>query len=294
VRSGRLRLIGLILVFGGAVPSAARPQQATFSAGTLGVRVDVLVTHDGKPVTGLQASDFVLRDSLVPQTIDVAEASDLPLNVLLAFDASASTAGAGQADLVTATRALLAGLRPGDRVALTTFSEAVRLDVPLTSNFGAISAALQHVTPGGNTALLDGVYTSLVSTLTEPARSLVVVCTDGRDTASWLEPQEVLEAAKRSNAVIYAVASGAAQGWSTLKDLTSATGGQTIDVASGADRRATFEAILLEFRRRYVITYVPANVPSGGFHPLDIRVRRGGARVTARPGYIGAQPGGGE
>jgi hypothetical protein len=52
---------------------------------------------------------------------------------------------------------------------------------------------------------MDAAYVALTTTLAQAGRSLVVVCTDGADTSSWLEPQEVLESAKRSNAVLYAV-----------------------------------------------------------------------------------------
>ena len=76
-------------------PSLASQKQA-FSSGALGVRVDVLVTDGSKPVAGLTASDFELRDNGVVQTIDVLDASDVPVNAVLALDTSASTAGQRQ------------------------------------------------------------------------------------------------------------------------------------------------------------------------------------------------------
>ena len=118
-------------------------------------------------------------------------------------------------------------------------------------------------------------------------RSLLIACTDGRDTASWLTEDEVVDAAKRANAVIYALAAERARGWSALRDLADATAGHTVDVTANNDLSREFQRILDEFRSRYVLTFVPAGVRPGGFHRLDVKVRRGGLTVKARPGYIG-------
>src|SRR5688500_12224273 len=133
-------------------------QKQTFSSGTLGVRVDVLVTEGGKPVGGLTASDFELRDNGVLQTIDVLDASDVPVNAVLALDTSASTAGRRQRDLIAAGEALLDGLRPADRAALTTFSHVVAPTIALTSNLAAVRAELRRISPYGETAIMDGTY----------------------------------------------------------------------------------------------------------------------------------------
>ncbi|HYT74459.1 MAG TPA: VWA domain-containing protein [Vicinamibacterales bacterium] len=272
--------------------AGASAQQPVFSSSTLGVRVDVLVTKGNIHVPGLTAADFELRDNGVLQTIDVIDSADVPVNAVLALDTSASTAGQRLADLTAASQTLLDGLKPRDRAALATFNHAVTTRVPLTDDLSTIGKTLEAVSPSGHTAIMDGVYVALMATQAESGRSLVVVCTDGRDTASWLQADEVLEAAKRSNAVIYAVAAGRARRWAALKDLTDATGGHTIDVESSRDLAGEFQKILQDFRSRYILTFVPAGVAAGGFHRLDIRMRRGGMTVKARPGYFGKGAGG--
>jgi Ca-activated chloride channel family protein len=265
-------------------------QQRSFSSTTLGVRVDVLVTDGRNTVGGLTARDFELRDNGVLQTVDVVDSDDVSVNAVLALDTSGSTSGKRQEDLVAASHALLDGLRPADRAALTTFSHAVAPRLALTSNLSAVRAELLRIVPSGETAIMDGVYVALTTTLAQSGRSLLVVCTDGNDTSSWLEPEEVLESAKRSNAVIYAVTAAATRRDSPLKDLTDATGGQLLQIATSADLRGAFQKILRDFRSRYILTYAPAGVPAGGFHRLDVRVRRPGLTVKARPGYIGIGP----
>jgi VWFA-related protein len=265
-------------------------QKPSFSSGTLGVQVDVLVTEGRRPVAGLTAPDFELRDNGVLQAVELVDTTAVPINAVLALDTSSSTLGQREKDLIAAGRALLDGLKPADRAALTTFSHAVAPRIALTSDLGAVRAELLRLTPSGQTAIMDGAYVALTATLAQAGRSLVVVCTDGRDTSSWLQPEEVLESAKRSNAVVYAVTAADTGHRSSLKDLTDATGGHMLQAASGADLPGAFEKILQDFRSRYILAYSPQGVAADGFHRLDVRVKRRGATVKARPGYIGVGP----
>ncbi len=162
--------------------------------------------------------------------------------------------------------------------------------VSLTPDFRSIRSALDDLQPSGGTSLLQGVYAAVVTTLAEPGRSFIIVCTDGRDTTSWLEPNDVVESAKRASAVIYVVASAGARRWAPLKALTDVTGGRMIEIESSAQIGAEFKKILQDFRSRYVLTFTPNGVASGGFHRLDVRIRRGKLKVIARPGYVGEGP----
>ena len=233
--------------------------------------------------------DFELRDNGVAQTIELVDATDVPLNVVLTLDTSGSTTGTRQADLIAASQALLDGLKPGDRAALTTFSHAVEPRIALTADLAGVREALLRITPSGRTSVMDAVYVALTTTLAQPGRSLVVVCTDGSDVSSWLRPDDVVESAKRSNAVIYAVTSADARQVSSLDELADATGGAMLRVASSTDLRGAFQKILQEFRSRYILSYTPTGVPLGGFHRLDVRVKRRGLTVRARPGYVGVE-----
>jgi len=262
-------------------------QRPTYSSRALGVRVDVLVTEGHKPVAGLSAQDFELRDNGVLQSVEVVDAADVPLNAVLALDTSASIRGKRRQDLIAAGESLIDDLKPVDRASLTTFSHAVVPRVPLTSNFATVRAELSRIEPEGQTAIMDGAYTALAMTLTQTGRSLVILCTDGSDTSSWLEPREVADAAKRSNAVFYGVTAADARRSRPLSELADATGGQILHVTSSAELAATLKGILNEFRSRYILAYTPAGVAAGGFHALDVRVKRHGLTVKARPGYIG-------
>lgn len=283
---------GSLLIRGASslgLPDSVAQKQA-FSSRTLGVRVDVLVTDGRNPVAGLTPADFELRDNGVLQTIDLVDTSVIPINAVLALDTSASTAGQRQKDLVAAGEALLDGLKADDRAALTTFSHVVAPGLGLTTDLAQVRRALRDIEPDGETAVMDGAYVALTTTLAQTGRSLVVVCTDGYDTSSWLQPAEVLESAKRSNAVVYAVTAAKARRRSPLQDLADATGGHTLQVTSSGDLRGAFQKILQDFRSRYILAYSPQGVSAEGFHQLDVRVKRRGLTVKARPGYVGVGP----
>jgi VWFA-related protein len=268
----------------GAVVSAA--QQPTFSSRLEAVRLDVLVTADGHPIRGLQASDFDVRDNGVPQTLDLVSSEEIPLSVVLTLDVSASVTGERLDHLRDAGEAVLGALTTTDQAALITIAERLTQDAALSADLEQVRAALASVEPTGDTALIDGAYAGITIADGAAGRGLVIVFSDGRDTASWLSAPAVVDAARRSNAVVYGVSAGA-RDTSFLRELTRATGGRLYEVESTGNLRSVFLAALEEFRHRYLVSYRPQGVAKGGWHKVEVRVKRRGATVRARPGYLG-------
>jgi VWFA-related protein len=261
--------------------------QPTFSTRVEGVRVDVLVTDSSRrPLRGLTAADFMIRDNGVAQEIDVVSFGEIALNVGLTFDLSQSVAGTRLEQLTAASQALMAGLEPADQSALVTFDSVVSLPCPLSTNRSCVSAALAAAAPERETALIDGVFAGMMVGESEVGRSLLMVFSDGLDTASFLDAARVLDLGRRSDVVVYPVTSEGARP-DFLEDLASLTGGRLHEVDARSDLSATFRSILDEFRHRYLITYTPRDVARSGWHKLDVRVNRRGATVRARPGYHG-------
>ena len=192
-----------VLFIAVAVPHANAQR---FRSGTIGVRVDVLVTRGQELVRGLNAADFELRDEGVLQKVSEVEVEQIPLNLILAFDTSGSVAGERMRSLVQAGQSLLDRLRAEDRVALLSFSTRVHLLAPLTPNRQEIHEAFATVTAGGATSLRDAAFAALALREDDPGRTLVLIFSDGADTSSWLRSPAVIEAAKRTDAVVYAVA----------------------------------------------------------------------------------------
>jgi VWFA-related protein len=181
---------------------------------------------------------------------------------------------------------------------------------------------LDAIEASGMTSLRDAAFAGLALREADPGRTLLLLFSDGADTSSWLPASKVLEAAKRTDVVVYPVAlaerpqtvitgtspqltggfaSQATVGRTNIEsftviktasssrfldDLADETGGRVVRVESDKDLQATFVATLAEFRERYMLTYVPTGVPSGGWHPLTVKLKGKRGTVTARRGYF--------
>jgi VWFA-related protein len=273
-------------VFAIAILGGTPRAQQTFRSGVEAVRLDVLVLEGGEPVRGLRAGDFEVRDNGVLQQVDRVSFEQIPLNVVLALDMSGSLEGARLEHLQAAAGALLDGLTADDQAALVTFSHMVAQRSGLTKDFSQVRTALGRMSAFGHTALIDGAFAGMMLAQSDPDRALEVVFSDGLDTASWLTASSVLDAAKRSDTVVYCVFAGPRRAPPFLRDLAGFTGGQVFENPDIVTLRPTFTRILAEFRQRYLITYSPRDVAPGGWHQLRVSVRGRRATVKARPGYM--------
>ncbi len=263
----------------------ALPAAQTFSSRIEAVRVDVLVTANGSPLPGLTPADFEVLDNGVRQSIDLASFEQIPLNVVLALDMSASLQGLRLGHLQTAGSTVLDGLKSGDRAALVTFTHVVSARQGLTDDFDRVRAAMFQTREEGMTALVDAAHTGMLIGESDAGRALLIVFSDGVDTSSWLTAESVLETARRSEVVVYGVEVGERRA-SFPRDLAEVTGGRLFAVESTKDLSTAFAKILDEFRNRYLISYTPRGVSGTGWHRLEVRVRQRGATVKARPGYF--------
>jgi VWFA-related protein len=293
----------IVALVGLLVAAAAAAQAPTvFRAGVEVVRVEVLVTRNGVPVRGLTAADFEVRDGGKLQTLEPIGAEQTPLDVVLVLDLSHSVEGSKLLALREAAGAFIDGLHPsanridpgpdGERAALLVFQEEVRLLEPLTPALDRVRQALQGVTARGSTALLDATYSGLRLLEPGPRRTVVVLFSDGLDSISWLTPTQVVEAATRSDALVFAVA---ARGKGDpenpfLREVTQATGGRVWTALSERELRPRFLDVLDEIRSRYVLSYTAEGVAFSGWHALDVRLKQGKGEVVARPGYYRAAP----
>lgn len=264
------------------VGSASRQ---TFSSRVDAVRVDVLVTENGRPVQGLTPADFEVLDNGVRQRVDLASFEQIPLNVVLALDMSASLQGLRLGHLQTAGKRVLEGLKKGDRAALVAFSHVVAPTQALTEDLDRVRAALDRARGEGLTSLVDAAHAGMLLGESDAGRSLLIVFSDGVDTSSWLTADAVIETARRGDVVVYSVEVGERRA-SFPRDLSEVTGGRLFAIESTKDLSAAFANILEEFRMRYLVSYSPQGVDPGGWHRLEVRVRNRGVTVKARPGYF--------
>ena len=290
------RLLGLALGSLLVLPGA-RPPQVTFRAGIDMVRLDLLVVRGGRPVVGLTKDDFEVQDNGVGQEIDHVSFEEVPIDVRLVLDGSRSVAGERLGHLIEAGGAFLLGLRPGDRAALITFAEQVRLAAGMTDRLWTVQAALEGLRGAGSTSMFDALYSALMLPTRPDARQLVLLFSDGLDNTSWLSQEDVLQVVRESDAVIYSV--GARRGDASaplpndalLNRLAEQTGGRLFHADSSRRLPEIFARIVEEMKARYLLTYYPRGVAREGWHDLRIRLRSGRGDIIARRGYhVAPQP----
>ena len=279
----RMLCLAVVLPLGWLVPE---PQSPTFSSRIEAVRIDVLVSERNVPVRGLRPDDFEVFDNGVRQRVDLVVFEQLPLNIVLTLDMSASMSGQRLEQLRTAGRGVLDGLKKGDQAALVSFSHQVVISAGLTSDISRVRAALDRARPFGDTSVVDATYTGMMVAESDAGRSLVMVFSDGLDTSSWLAAQDVVEVARRSDAVVYAVSAVALAKADFLREVVTHTGGRLIELDSTRNLGAAFLSVLDEFRQRYLVSYSPTGVSKDGWHAVQVRVKGRNPSIKARPGYF--------
>lgn len=287
--------------------SASVSQEQRFRSATDAVRVDALVLDGRRPVGGLTAADFELRDSGVLQQVDDIQIVEVPFSVLLALDTSSSMQP-GLQRLQDAAHAALDALKPDDRAAVLTFSEVVSAPTSWSPSREPVLAAITRLFADGSTNLADAAFAAILQRDPEPGRrNLVILFTDGTDTSSWLPDDAAFDLAARTDVVVYCVAIDQAKPQARrplqsrsgirlsskqpimrsddfLHELAVRTGGESLSTDLG-NLNKTFRHIVDDFRSRYVLAYTPRGVPETGWHPIEVRLVSKGYKVTARRGY---------
>jgi VWFA-related protein len=285
------------LLLAGALAQEPPAPGPTFASAVESVYVDAFVMDKGRPVTGLRAQDFELRDNGVPQQVELMGADRMPLTSVLVFDTSGSVAGEKLDALRTAGAAFLDAMRPEDEVGLLTFNHEIRWQARPGRARRPVLEALSRLHAEGATAVFDALYAGLTMPVAR-GRGLVVLFSDGVDTLGWLDADQVRRVAERSNMVVHAVGlrpealtpPGAPPPPEepharALRELAESTGGRYWEAEDPARLRTAFTAIALAMSTRYVLGYAPSGVPRDGWHTLELRLRGRGGSVHARRGY---------
>lgn len=72
---------------------------------------------------------------------------------------------------------------------------------------------------------------------------------------------------------------------SLLRELVERTGGEALVAQTSRQLRDAFQRIVMDFRTRYLLSYLPAGVEPTGWHRIDVKVKGRAATVKARRGY---------
>jgi VWFA-related protein len=257
------------------------------------VELPVSVTNSkGAPVTDLKSSDFELLEDGKAQEIDnVAFATDLPLSLGIMVDHSGSMQprieAAREAALVFAREVL----DERDRAFFGGFSWEAAHVSPFVSNADALRGQIATLPEAeGGTALYDAIITGLYKFRGVEGRKALVIVTDGEDTASRVDYDQMLSYARASRTPLYFIGIGMSflGGTSRLKALASETGGVAYLIRNTNELADIYEQIEQELRTQYLVRYYTKSSGKNDhrYRKTEIKVKREGAKVRTVRGFI--------
>jgi tight adherence protein B len=226
---------------------AAWPDRAlvvTLPSGQRVVPSRFTVLENGKPV-------------LDPSVVPASEAGGT-FGAALVIDASNSMAGAPIRGAMTAARTFAARRNVNQRLALVTFNSSNDLALPFTASQKRIDQALAR-TPrlGYGTHIYDAVATAIFQIQAARVQTgAVVLLSDGGDTGSTLNLDQVSKLANKAHVHIYSVGlRGRTFRPVTLQGLATATGGTFSEARNTTELAAIYDQLGLKLANQYLVSY---------------------------------------
>jgi Ca-activated chloride channel homolog len=299
MRSVLAALVSIIVAsqsFGGA---AATQETQKFKSGTQTVPLYVTVTDATRRlVPELAQEDFEILDNSKPQSITLFDNEIRPITAVVMLDTSGSMTLA--LDLVKkASEQFLIRLLPDDRGRVGAFNDKIEFfpSDRFTGNRDDLIGYLKELDFGYPTRLYDAIDQSIDKLEPIDGRRVVVVFTDGDDTASKAGLGDVLDRARLLEVMVYAIGLesdyfNGVQRVRTrpdrgLKKLAEETGGGFFELKKTDELGATFTRVAQELHSQYVLGFSPEKL-DGKVHKLDVRVKRPGMTARARKSYVAA------
>ncbi len=270
----------------------------------------VTVSAEGKRVLDLRPEDFEVVDDRAPQSLVTFALGDIPFTAVVLIDASASMAGEKLQSAMEGAVSFVEGMQELDQAKVMVFSDRLLNTTPFSNVEEVITAGLATARAAGGTALHDYLYVALKLIEQRQGRRVIVLLSDGVDSHSVLEMQDVADRARRSQALIYWIRlrrAGSAEAddqsvrlssaWRTsseyrdqfqlLKQTITRSGGSILSIESTDQIEGVFLNILRELREQYVLGYYPSNSRNDGeWHKVEVKVARPGVEVRVAEGYI--------
>ncbi len=288
----------------------AQDDSTTFTSNVKVVNVLANVMNRGGALNNqLGKDDFILTEDGRPQVIRYfSRESDLPLTLGLMVDTSMSQQKVLDAERGASYRFLDRVLRERkDQIFVMQFDMSVQVRQALTDSRSKLDDALSYVdTPtrnelrlqsGGGTLLYDAVIKASKDIMHDrQGRKALIILSDGVDTGSEASLNDAIEAAQRSDTIIYSILfsdsgaygifGGHHDGRNALLRLAKETGGGFFEVSKKQSIDKTFETIEAELRSQYSLGYVSDKpVTISEFRQLRLTTKDGSLAVQSRNRY---------
>lgn len=290
----------LVLAAVGLGAAVLTAQQATFRTANLTVALyATVVDANGRLVPDLEKEHFEVLDNGKPVPMTIFENAVQPIRVVVMLDTSGSMTLYLEL-LKQAAEQFVIRLMPEDRARIGSFSDRIWISPQFTQNRDDLIRVLHNDIQFGNpTKLWDAVDDAMSALSKEQGRRVVLVFTDGEDSASRrADDDSVLARALQEEFMIYTIGlrtmvpGPAGQRESrpdrNLKKLSEQTGGGFVELNRATDLGAAFTRVADELHRQYVLGFTPAAL-DGKPHTLEVRVKVPGMTARARKSYIASR-----
>jgi len=281
-----------------AVPAGAQKFKVTTNTVALYATV---TDQEKRLVPDLVLEDFEVLDNAKPQPITSFDNKPQPINVVVTLDTSGSMTLALEF-VKRAAEQFLIRLLPDDRALVGEFSDKIKFHPPegFIANRDRLVAQLKDLDFGYPTRLWDAINQSMVQLKNTDGRKVVLVFTDGEDTASKdVGNGEVIDRARSEDVMVYSVGLETEINYNGqrqrsrpdggLKGLSADSGGGFFLLKKTDELGPTFTKIAQELHSQYVIGFSPATL-DGKVHKLELKVKKPGMTARARKSYLAAPP----
>ena len=268
------------------VPASAElPAGGQFGATTELVEVYATVLDDrGNPVTGLTAADFVVSENESPQPVSTFAAGQFPLTLAVAVDRSFSMTGDKFDAARVGARRLVDLVAASDRLLVLGIGGKADVLAGFDAPRASARRAVAEMQVWGTSPIGDVVAQGIDAVSGEPGRRAVVVWSDGVEREATLDRGDVLERARQSGVLVYAVAMASPPS-PLLTSLASLSGGRLLESRSRRAAEQAANTIAAELRHQYLLGYTPPAGPPG-WRDITVKTVRPGLVVRARKGYM--------
>lgn len=307
--SGRCAIVGFCLFALSATADGQLTSEISTDQGAYQIAVDVnlVVLHPvvrdrtGSFVSDLGQQNFTVYEDGVPQTIKLFRHEDTPVTVGLVVDHSGSMRSKLD-NVIAAATAFAQSSNAEDELFVVNFNENVSLGLAegtlFTNDRDKLERAISHVPAAGMTALYDAAVAGLKRLrIGSRSKKVLLLVSDGGDTASEHTLAQVLTMAQQSNAIIYTIGlfdeEDPDKNPKVLRRLARETGGASFLPETLDEIVEVCENIALEIRNQYTIGYFSSNTADdSGYRSIRVAARtpeRAKLAVRSRAGYL---PGG--
>jgi Ca-activated chloride channel homolog len=289
--------LAVALMGGVTFAAPASQDQPTFRSSVRTVPIYATVLDStGRLIPDLVQADFSILDNGKPAEIALFSSEPQPFTAVVMMDTSASMT-ANLKLLNRAAEQFLLRLLPVDRAQVGAFNDKVQLSGTFTNNRDELIAALNDLYFGNPTRLNDAIAASLDALQGIDGRRVILVFTDGEDTASRIGFGNVLGRARDEEVMVYSIGLESeyfngvrvvrSKPSKDLRKISEETGGGYFELQKTVDLSPTFSRVAQELRSQYLIGFAPAAL-DGKVHKLEVRVNRPGMTVRARKSYLAA------